>query len=173
LRYLTTAVLCNKKRRSVLKELIRVIQQESNTYRDPVTEFLECLYINFDFDTAQHKLRDCEKVLSNDFFLMSSLEEFLENARLFIFETYCRIHQVIDIGMLAQKLNLDTSAAEKWIVNMIRNARLDAKIDSAHNQVVMGTQHPSIYQQVIEKTKGLAFRTYMLSNGLENLQSQQ
>jgi translation initiation factor 3 subunit E len=173
LRYLTTAVLCNKKRRSVLKELIRAIQQESNVYRDPVTEFMECLYINFDFDTAQLKLRECEKVLSNDFFLMSSLEEFLENARLFIFETYCRIHQVIDIGMLAQKLNLDTTAAEKWIVNMIRNARLDAKIDSARNQVVMGTQHPSIYQQVIEKTKGLAFRTYMLSNGLENLQTPQ
>jgi translation initiation factor 3 subunit E len=84
------------------------------------------------------------QVLSNDFFLMSSLEEFMENARLFIFETYCRIHQVIDIGMLAQKLNLDTTAAEKWIVNMIRNARLDAKIDSARNQVVMGTQHPSM-----------------------------
>ncbi len=36
-------------------------------------------------------------------------------------------------------------AAEKWIVNMIRNARLDAKIDSAKNHVIMGTQYPSMY----------------------------
>lgn len=50
--------------------------------------------------------------------------------RLFIFETYCRIHQCIDLKMLSQKLNMDEEAAEKWIVNLIRNARLNAKIDS-------------------------------------------
>lgn len=32
--------------------------------------------------------------------------------------------------MLADKLNMSSEDAEKWIVNMIRNARLDAKIDS-------------------------------------------
>lgn len=36
--------------------------QESYTYRDPITEFLECLYVNFDFDRAQQQLRDCETV---------------------------------------------------------------------------------------------------------------
>jgi hypothetical protein len=91
----------------------------------------------------------------------------MENARLFIFETYCRIHQCIDIAMLAEKLNMDQEAAERWIVNLIRNAKLDAKIDSAAGHVIMGTQYPSIYQQVIEKTKGLPFRTYYISNQLE------
>jgi len=37
--------------------------QESYTYRDPITEFLECLYVNFDFDGAQQKLRECETVM--------------------------------------------------------------------------------------------------------------
>ena len=32
--------------------------------------------------------------------------------------------------MLADKLNMSSDDAEKWIVNLIRNARLDAKIDS-------------------------------------------
>lgn len=32
--------------------------------------------------------------------------------------------------MLAEKLNMTPEEAEKWIVNLIRNARLDAKIDS-------------------------------------------
>ena len=78
----------------MLKDLVRVIQQESYTYRDPITEFIECLYVHFDFDRAQEKLRECETVLANDFFLVACLEDFIENARLFIFETFCRIHQV-------------------------------------------------------------------------------
>ena len=32
--------------------------------------------------------------------------------------------------MLAEKLNMGTEEAERWIVNLIRNASLDAKIDS-------------------------------------------
>ncbi len=81
----------------------------------------------------------------NDFFLVSCRNEFMENARLLIFETYCRIHQTIDISTLAQKLDMDQDAAERWIVNLIRNAHLDAKIDSAANHVIMGTQNPSMY----------------------------
>jgi translation initiation factor 3 subunit E len=65
--------------------------------------------------------------------------------KIFIFETYCRIHQCIDIGMLSQKLNMNYDDAERWIVNLIRNARLDAKIDSKMGTVVMGTQHPNMY----------------------------
>nr|CAD7453497.1 unnamed protein product [Timema tahoe] len=53
LRYLATAVIINRSRRSALKDLVKVIQQESYTYRDPITEFLEHLYVNFDFDGAQ------------------------------------------------------------------------------------------------------------------------
>ena len=33
-------------------------------------------------------------------------------------------------SMLAEKLNMTPDEAERWIVNLIRNARLDAKIDS-------------------------------------------
>ena len=61
---------------------------------------------------------------------------------------YCRIHQCIDINMLATKLNMDHEAAERWIVNLIRNARLDAKIDSVKSHVLMGNSNPSVYQQV-------------------------
>lgn len=32
--------------------------------------------------------------------------------------------------MLADKLNMGEEEAERWIVNLIRNARLDARIDS-------------------------------------------
>ncbi|KAA8586223.1 hypothetical protein FQN60_007792 [Etheostoma spectabile] len=156
-----------RKRRQVLKDLVKVIQQESYTYKDPITEFVECLYVNFDFDSAQKKLRECESVLVNDFFLVACLEDFIENARLFIFETFCRIHQCISISMLADKLNMTPEEAERWIVNLIRNARLDAKIDSKLAHVVMGNNAVSPYQQVIEKTKSLSFRSQMLAMNIE------
>lgn len=167
LRYLTTAVITNKRRRNVLKDLVKLIQQESYSYRDPITEFLECLYVNFDFDGAQKKLRECETVLSSDFFLVACRDEFIENARLFIFETYCRIHNTISISMLGEKLNMTADKAEEWIVNLIRNARLDAAIDSKEGHVVMATQVPSVYHQVIEKTKNLSFRSQALSESIQ------
>ncbi|KAI9091485.1 eIF3 subunit 6 N terminal domain-containing protein [Phlyctochytrium arcticum] len=167
LRYLATAIVVNKKRRNVLKDLIRVVQQESAGYRDPIIEFIECLYVNFDFDGAQIKLKECDEVINNDFFLVSLQEDFKENGRLFIFETYCRIHQCIDIKDVSQKLDLSSEEGEKWIVNLIRNARMDAKIDSKTNTVVMGTQQNSVYLQVIERTRALSFRSSLLASNIE------
>lgn len=62
LRYLAIAVVVNKRRRNMLKELIKVIQQEQYCYKDPITEFLECLHVNYDFDGAQQKLMASEQV---------------------------------------------------------------------------------------------------------------
>nr|CAG4640774.1 EOG090X0491 [Eulimnadia texana] len=168
LRYLTTAVIINRQnRRAMLKDLVKVIQQESYAYRDPITEFIEHLYVNFDFDAAQQKLRECKDVLLNDFFLVAVLDDFIESARLMIFETFCRIHQCISIKMLAEKLNMNVDDAERWIVNLIRNARLDAKIDSQQGHVVMATQTTSPYQQLIEKTKLLSVRSQKLVADIE------
>lgn len=167
LRYLTAAIITNKRRQSLLKDLVRVIRQESCSYQDPITEFVECLYINYDFDMAQQKLKECEKVLDNDFFLVACRADFIENARLSIFETFCRIHQCISISMLADKLNLSRDDAERWIVNLIRNAKLDAKIDAKEGHVIMNTQPQAIYQRVIDKTKALAFQSQFLAQNID------
>eukprot|EP00249_Psilotum_nudum_P014645 c24936_g1_i1 orf=537-1856(-) len=177
LRYFAIALIINKRRRNVLKELIKVIQQEQYAYKDPVTEFLECLFVNYDFEGAQFKLRECEEVIVNDFFIGKQAQEngfvtvplrdeFMENARLFIFETYCRIHQCIDIGMLSAKLNMNYDDAERWIVNLIRSARLDAKIDSRMGTVVMGTQCTNVYEQLIDMTRQLTLRSCMLASNV-------
>ncbi|KAJ0182435.1 hypothetical protein K1T71_001804 [Dendrolimus kikuchii] len=170
LRYLATAVIINRSRRNALKDLVKVIQQEAYTYRDPITEFIEHLYVNFDFDAARRKLNQCQAVLLTDFFLIACLEEFVENARLMIFETFCRIHQVISIGMLAENLNMQPDEAECWIVNLIRNARLDAKIDSKLGHVVMGAQPLSPYQQLVERIDSLAVRSEALTALVERKQ---
>jgi hypothetical protein len=56
----------------VLKDLIKVIQQEQYCYKDPITEFLECLYVNYDFEGAQRKLCECEEV---SFYVFSKRNE--------------------------------------------------------------------------------------------------
>ena len=61
-RYLAVAAVVNKRRRNVMKDLMRLIEQESYQVSDPVTEFLQCLFTNYDFEGAQQKLQECEQV---------------------------------------------------------------------------------------------------------------
>ncbi|KAF7633791.1 Eukaryotic translation initiation factor 3 subunit E [Meloidogyne graminicola] len=104
-----------------MKDLIKVIDVERYNYQDPVTEFLSCLYIDFDFDAAQTKLRECE-----------------------------------------------SAEAERWIVNLIRNYRIDgAKIDSQSGQVVMSARPISIHEQVMENTKRMTIRSQQIALQLE------
>ncbi|KAK1277699.1 hypothetical protein QJS04_geneDACA022242 [Acorus gramineus] len=147
LRYVATAVIVNKRRKNMLKELIKVIQQEQYSYKDPITEFLECLYVNYDFEGAQKKLQECEDVI-------------------FIYLAFQLIPTFFFPSMLAEKLNMSYDEAERWIVNLVRNAKLDAKIDSESGTVVMAPNHLNVYEQIIENTKQLSLRTSVLAKNL-------
>ena len=46
--------------------------------------------------------------------------------------------------VLAEKLNLNYDEAERWIVNLIRTSKLDAKIDSELGTVIMEPNHPNV-----------------------------
>lgn len=167
LRYLAVAVVTNPRRRDKVKDLVRIIGLERSDYSDPITSFLEDLHLHADFEKAQERLKSCAAVLDGDFFLSNSEELFIKSARLSTFESYCRIHERIDLAMLAQKLGMEQIAAEKWIVQMVADAQLSAKIDSQSGHVILGVQPPDVYQQVIEKTKGLSFRSYVLAQNIE------
>ena len=91
---------------------------------------------------------------------------------------------------LSERLNLSRDEGEKWIVNLIRETRMgaDAKIDlekvrhelflscridlRSHTQNVIEIHRPPlpIYQTVIEKTRGLAFRTQALGAAMSRTQ---
>mmetsp|Transcript_7905 Transcript_7905/g.14299 ORF Transcript_7905/g.14299 Transcript_7905/m.14299 type:complete len:523 (-) Transcript_7905:123-1691(-) len=182
LRYLTAAVLLCKRRaakkagsnsnaegRRLLRDLVKVMQQCE--YSDPIVEFVDKLSVKFDFEAAQSQLARCETVLSSDFFLCKQTELFMEEARIFVFENYCRIHHKIDLTTLGEKLAMDRDRAERWIVDLIRNALLDAKIDSEEGCVVMGTGSTSVYEQVMEKTKELTARSGGLVVNLRGYQN--
>jgi len=171
-RYVGACFILQKRYKHVVKDSVWIFNHESSSYSDPITRFLYALYTDLDFDEAQRELQQCELVCKSDYFLAKHWTDFEENARLLIFETYCRIHQFINIKMIASKLNMEAEDAETWIVKLIRNARLDARIDSEKSRVVMSKAPPSVYQQVIEKTKNAPFRSTMLLSNLEKKERQ-
>ena len=69
--------------------------------------------------------------------------------------------------MLAGKLVMDRERAERWVVDLIRGALLDAKIDSQDSCVVMGTDQNTVYSQVIDKTRDLSNRSAALLAAIE------
>ncbi|KAK4187627.1 eukaryotic translation initiation factor 3 subunit E [Podospora australis] len=170
LRYLAVAVITNRSKaknqgiqQKQMKDIVRIVKQEAYEYQDPITRFVHALCVDFDFEEAQNQLVLAEEVLRNDFFLLAHADDFVDSARHLIFESYCKIHSRISLQDLGARLGLDADAAEKWIVNLIRDTRLDAKIDYKEGTVVMNHPPSSVYQQVIERTKGGFFRTQVLS----------
>lgn len=111
LRYLSAAVISGRNRTAAgknvsgggstyqkqLKDLVRIVRQETYEYKDPVTEFIHALYVDFDFEEAQRQLSAADEVLRGDFFLIGVADAFVEAARHLISESYCKIHQRIDI----------------------------------------------------------------------------
>eukprot|EP00929_Paragymnodinium_shiwhaense_P017872 TRINITY_DN1276_c0_g3_i1.p1 TRINITY_DN1276_c0_g3~~TRINITY_DN1276_c0_g3_i1.p1 ORF type:complete len:443 (-),score=166.40 TRINITY_DN1276_c0_g3_i1:228-1556(-) len=171
-RYVGASMVLNKRLKHLVKDAVRIINQDSSMYNDPITRFLVSLYVDVDFDEAQRELKECAEVFKADFFLSPFWEDFEENARLLIFEAYCRIHQCINIAMIATKLNMTAQEAELWIVKLIQSAKLDARIDSEKSRVVMMKAQATVHQQVIDRTKDLAFRSTMLLSHLEKREAE-
>ncbi|CDW54243.1 eukaryotic translation initiation factor 3 [Trichuris trichiura] len=172
LRYLAGAVILNRRRRQCMRDLVRVIELEAHQYRDPITEFIECLYIRYDFDLAQSKLRECEEVVKKDFFLVNCLGEFIDSARMLTFEIYCRINRCVSVSSLADKLSMTEEDAEKWVVNLIGQSRLDAKLDAKLGHIIVGNRLNNVYEMVMEATKTLSFRAQSLEFQLEKFMNE-
>ncbi|GAA6037881.1 hypothetical protein JCM8097_005084 [Rhodosporidiobolus ruineniae] len=185
LRYLVAAVVISRKStlrsagpsgnsarsREAVRDVVRALGQEQYQYSDAVTEFLRKLYGEVDFAGAREEMAKCgdsdAAVLDDDFFLEPFKAEFVENARYLVSEAYCKIHRRIDIGELSDRLGLSREEGERWIVDLVRDARLDAKIDLKQNIVQMNHSEQPVYQTVIEKSRGLLFRSQAMASAME------
>lgn len=134
---------------------------------DPVLKFILVLFEDFDFEAAQVELTKAEQVVDNDFFLADHKEQFLESARWLISELYCGIYHRVDITDLSKRLNLSPEDGEKWIVNLIRESNVDAKIDLKERMVYMNQPPQAMYNDVIEKTRGYVFRTSAMGQAMD------
>ncbi|CED85186.1 eukaryotic translation initiation factor 3 subunit 6 [Phaffia rhodozyma] len=171
LRYLVFAVIVThrlppsprvpgQKKLDPLKEVVKAVEGEAYQYEDPLTQFVTRLHTEFDFEGAQESLSLAVKqVVANDFFLSTtegSSELFLDNARYLVSETYCKIHQRVDINDLSQRLNLSREEGEKWIVNLIRDTRLEGKIDLNANMLHITRPFNPPSQAILAITRDLA-----------------
>ena len=171
LQYLAVAIVANRKRRNMIKDLVKIIQ--SNSYRDPALEFILALFVDYDFKKATEKLKQCDDMIEKDFFLIGTKEAFDENARAYFIENYCRVNKRIDIGALASTLEMSASAVEASIVTLIRQNKLNARIDAEAGIAHVRVETKSINEQIIEKTKALLSKTNALTQAvLANTQAQ-
>ncbi|SBT36400.1 eukaryotic translation initiation factor 3, subunit 6, putative [Plasmodium ovale wallikeri] len=142
--------------------ILNTVNMVKSKYTDSFTSLLISIFTDYDFNMAQKCIAEIGFLSSQDVFLYKLKPYIEEQSRFIIFETYCRIHKSINIDMIANKVNLPRDEAEKWIVNLIRNAKLDAKIDSEKNCIEISTTLPNLYQQVIDKTQNLTMRSNFL-----------
>lgn len=178
LRYFTAAVILSPNRRkTMLRDLLREIQSMSYLYSDPMTQFLDSLFDQFDFDAAQVKLEECRLLVKSDFFLGRFADRFMHEARMLICEMYCTINRKVDLTMLAVKLQLSEEEAERWMVDIVRGSvsgpTVDAKIDSSGKQVLMAAPTKVGHKQIIDVSKELSNRSGILSANLEALVKEQ
>ena len=181
MRYVAAAAVLSPRSRQLVRELMDSIERPDDALvvddvrdasdRDPIIRFMRRLLVLHDFAGAREALAQCSTMLKADFFLAARHDDFMQSARVLVFEAYCRVHERVDIALLASQLDLDASAAERWLVDMIRDARLDAKIDAAQNQIVLPAHSLTPHERVVAKTKGLAFRSGVLFGNLERLQA--
>jgi len=131
----------------------------TTTITDPIIQFVKALFIDLDFPLASEMLSKSVNVCENDFFLFQFKAEWKERSRYLYSEAYCKVHNQINIQQLSGQLGLSADEGEKWIVNLIREARLDAKIDLKENMVHMNRYDVTAHQTVIDKTKSILERS--------------
>ncbi len=175
MRYHIASIIISNRRR--VSDRFKEIKSFETDYEDSFTEFIKCLYEKFDFDEAKIKLEACKKCIKNDFFLQVHETKFIYKARSLICEVYCTINHTVDLPSLASKLELSEEEAEKWMVDMVRNASfssaLDARIDSSSKRVVMSSPTKLALQDIMERTRDLTTRTSNLMGNLDSLLSDQ
>jgi len=154
---------------SKLTSLLPFFHSEVSKYSDCVTEFILALLEDFDFKKAQEILKRFKKELDGDYFLHKHLDAIINNAQTLFFEVFCKIYRKIEIKNVAEFLGVDKEKAEVWIVNLIRNANFEAKIDPQNGVINLVSQKPTVYEQVLNKTRDLLPRTNILINNISRI----
>ncbi|GBE59032.1 PCI domain-containing protein [Babesia ovata] len=168
LRYYAVYAILNRNRKDHFKVISTSLSIGKAKYSDTFTALVSALFVDYNFEDAQQHIMQIQNACHVDILLEPLKFQIEEYSRHIIFETYCRIHQSINLDLIAQKVNMSSLEAERWIVNLIRHSHLEAKIDSEKNCVEISTVPPNLYQQVIDKTQNLTMRSNMILQNLMN-----
>ena len=177
LRYYALSCIIGSKKKNTMRDLLLEIQHLKHVYSDPITQFIEALYQEFDFELAQIKLKESQEIIKNDFFMQIHADRFMQEARMIICDVYCTINRRVDLSTLSQKLEMTEDEAEKFMVDMVQKSSSpslnNAKIDSSSKQVIMASPNKGGQQDVVDRTRDLTVRSGMLSSNIDNLLKEQ
>lgn len=169
LRYLTVAALVSAAANTNhhyahrrVKELVRAVVQELYEYEDPVLSFIKALYVDYDLEEATAQLQKAQELVAGDYFTQGLAAQFANAARLLIVELYCRVHQRIQVKNLAKAVNMPEAECEPWLFNLVKENKVDGKIDEATKTVNLNSKRHNAYDQIIDKTKNIDQRNAQL-----------
>ncbi len=98
LRYLAVAAIVNKnlhKNRNYsfdLYKLTEIVKRGVVKYSDPFIEFIENLYLNFDFESAAENIKRINEVINGDILLLNLRDRIIESCQFLYFKVYCKIY---------------------------------------------------------------------------------
>jgi len=73
-------------------KLTEIIKRGVVKYTDPFVEFIENLYLNFDFDSASENIKQINEIISGDVLLLHLRDRIIESCHFLYFKVYCKIH---------------------------------------------------------------------------------
>jgi len=145
-----------------------ILGEAVSASKDALIEWMRALLIDFDFPRASHLFTQTQLTFDSDFFLNEFREDWLDGARAMLAEAYFKVYGTVSIQeLVVNVLVMPREDGERWLVQLIRDARIDARLDFEHDAVRVAHVFPTVYQQVIEKTKGLVSRSHAMSGRLD------
>jgi hypothetical protein len=120
----------HKNRKFDLYTLVEALKRKIYKYRDPFTEFLTNLSIEFDFESAKLKIVEIRKCVELDPLLAPLSNKIIENCNFLYFKVYCKVYEKVPIAHIASFIAKSEDEAELWILGLIRSLDIEAKIDS-------------------------------------------
>eukprot|EP01013_Petalomonas_cantuscygni_P025624 TRINITY_DN4764_c0_g1_i2.p1 TRINITY_DN4764_c0_g1~~TRINITY_DN4764_c0_g1_i2.p1 ORF type:complete len:549 (+),score=106.24 TRINITY_DN4764_c0_g1_i2:106-1647(+) len=164
-RYLVVGLVASRLRgtgRGLLRGLTAILSQERTHHSDEVTEFVRLLLESTDVDAAQEMLRSVGPVLAADPFLAARADDFTNCGWQLLFETYCRAHCQVSVDHIGERMGLPADEAERWVVGLIRDTRIDARYDTTRRHLIIRPPLRSPLMQLRDRAKFLLSRTYQI-----------
>lgn len=162
LRYAVAACLLNRNKRSALFGTLKVVRL-CYEHSDALTKFLEMLVGSTNFDEAFKLLPEVSQLVENDYFLSGLKHQIMDGAMKLAYEYFIRTHKTVSIESVAKRLYPASfggdaataqeakSKTELWMANLIRDAKVIAKIDSVGGKIDVHSSAVSIHQKIGEK----------------------
>ena len=157
IRYLAAAAILNRKKRSFLKRIMKIVEQEQYAYSDPITKFLVAV-LECDFAEANKLMKTLSDEAEGDYFLQDHKDELLDAARMMVFDDYLKVHRVVSIPSVAEQLGMDVNRAELWLVNLIQESKIEAEIDSVSQKirVLPIAASRTVHRDIISRLESIA-----------------